>query len=57
MPCEEQALVPTERCTNWMCRDWQCKGPLLVKNKRGLWVCPECKSSYGKDAKRPAARS
>jgi|GEM_PF-4974412 len=49
--CEDQALVRTARCTNWLCRDWRCRGPELVKDRRGFWVCPECKHSYGKDAK------
>ncbi len=50
MSCEDQALVPTETCTNWLCRDWQCRGPKLIK-VRGHWTCPNCKASYGKAAK------
>lgn len=49
--CEDQALVKTDRCTNWLCRDWHGRGPMLIKEPRGNWTCPKCKSSYGKDAK------
>lgn len=61
--CEDQGLAPTTRCTKWNCRDPRCRGPELVRDWRGNWVCPNyrswhgnwvhpnCRASYGKDAK------
>lgn len=55
MSCEEQAMVHTDHCTLFKCQDWDRETggityPLLVKDENGFWVCPDCGSSYGRDA-------
>jgi len=41
MSCEDQALSPTDVCTNFKCN----KVELIKEGK--FWICPICKSSYG----------
>ncbi len=59
MSCEEQALVPTERCLKHECYQMHYSslegsprwhGPKLVKRGQ-LWRCPNCDASYGEHAK------
>ena len=53
----DQALAPTEHCTNFKCQKWVdfggeamlSKPQLMLKGK--YWCCPKCGSSYGEHAK------
>ncbi len=51
--CEDQGLCPTDVCIKFECQEWVddvcVRPPLVLRGK--YWVCPECHSSYGPDAK------